>query len=169
MPVEAATGIGTLVAANPLESDPVAEGNDHMQLIKAVLQAQFPPAVAGTDDAPFALNEVAALLVSLTDRITALETEAVRYGVIGTGDIATTGVIHGGQIISDADVSAAADVTGNTVSSVGAISAGTTITAQDGIESVNGGLTAGANIGATGSVNAGTDVVANGNVIANNL
>jgi hypothetical protein len=42
MPLETATFINQLDAANPLGSDPIASGDDHLRLIKAALKATFP-------------------------------------------------------------------------------------------------------------------------------
>lgn len=42
MPVESASYISDLVSANPLTTDQVAQGDDHLRLIKAVLQRTFP-------------------------------------------------------------------------------------------------------------------------------
>jgi len=44
MPLETGTTIAQLVSSNPLSSDNVSEGDDHLRLIKAVLKAQFPGA-----------------------------------------------------------------------------------------------------------------------------
>jgi hypothetical protein len=42
MPLETATYINQLVATNPLGSDPIASGDDHLRLIKSALKATFP-------------------------------------------------------------------------------------------------------------------------------
>jgi hypothetical protein len=42
MPLETASYISQLVPSNPATTDAVAQGDDHIRLIKAVLQAQFP-------------------------------------------------------------------------------------------------------------------------------
>jgi len=47
MGVESATYISQLVATNPLVGDAVGEGDDHLKLIKSVLQSQFPNLTAG--------------------------------------------------------------------------------------------------------------------------
>ena len=47
MGVESATYISQLVDSNPLVGDAVGEGDDHLKLIKAVLQNQFPNLTAG--------------------------------------------------------------------------------------------------------------------------
>ena len=41
MGVETATYISQLSATNPLATDPISQGDDHLRLIKSVLQAQF--------------------------------------------------------------------------------------------------------------------------------
>ena len=41
MGLESATYISELVATNPLATDPISQGDDHLRLIKSVLQAQF--------------------------------------------------------------------------------------------------------------------------------
>ncbi len=42
MPLETATYIAELVPTNPLGSDPKAQGDDHLRLVKSVMQSQFP-------------------------------------------------------------------------------------------------------------------------------
>lgn len=42
MPIETASYIADLTSANPLTSDPVGQGDDHLRLIKGVLQNTFP-------------------------------------------------------------------------------------------------------------------------------
>ena len=42
MTVESATFISQLAPANPASSDNISEGDDHLRLIKSVLQTQFP-------------------------------------------------------------------------------------------------------------------------------
>lgn len=42
MPLETAQYINQLDAANPLGSDPIAAGDDHLRLIKAAIKATFP-------------------------------------------------------------------------------------------------------------------------------
>lgn len=44
MPIETATFISQLAPANPLTGDQVSQGDDHLRLIKSVLQATFPNA-----------------------------------------------------------------------------------------------------------------------------
>ena len=42
MGLEAGTTISSFITSNPTETDPVNQGDNHIRLIKAVLQAQFP-------------------------------------------------------------------------------------------------------------------------------
>ena len=41
MGIESSTYISQLSATNPLGTDPVSEGDQHLRLIKSVLQSQF--------------------------------------------------------------------------------------------------------------------------------
>ena len=47
MGIESASYISQLVDTNPLVSDAVGQGDDHLRLIKTVLQTQFPNLTAG--------------------------------------------------------------------------------------------------------------------------
>ena len=54
MPVETATFIADLVTANPASTDPKSQGDDHLRLLKTILQATFagfagPVLVVGTE------------------------------------------------------------------------------------------------------------------------
>ena len=42
MGLETGTTISSLIASNPTSADPVSQGDNHLQLIKSVLKAQFP-------------------------------------------------------------------------------------------------------------------------------
>lgn len=42
MAVESASWVTQLVATNPVVGDPVGEGDDHLRMIKTVLQNSFP-------------------------------------------------------------------------------------------------------------------------------
>jgi hypothetical protein len=42
MTVESANYISQLNSSNPSASDPLSEGDDHLRLVKSVLQTQFP-------------------------------------------------------------------------------------------------------------------------------
>ena len=44
MGLETGTTISSFITSNPTSSDPVNQGDDHLRLIKSVLQAQFPGA-----------------------------------------------------------------------------------------------------------------------------
>jgi hypothetical protein len=44
MGLETGSTISSFITSNPTSSDPVNQGDDHLRLIKSVLQAQFPGA-----------------------------------------------------------------------------------------------------------------------------
>lgn len=69
MAVETASYISQLVNTNPVVGDPVGEGDDHLRLIKSVLQLQFPNLTAG------AVNTTQTEM-NLLDGVTALVTLA---------------------------------------------------------------------------------------------
>jgi len=56
MAIESATYIDDLVATNPLATDPRSEGDDHIRLLKAVLQATFPNITEAVNPTPTELN-----------------------------------------------------------------------------------------------------------------
>lgn len=72
MGLESTTTIAGLVAANPLDSDYIADGDDHIRLLKAVLKAQFPGAAGNGFATPITvdeaqLNSVAAYVDTVDD------------------------------------------------------------------------------------------------------
>ena len=69
MGLESATYISQLVATNPLATDPISQGDDHLRLIKSVLQAQF-SGLSGTT----AVTSSGAEL-NILDGVTATSTE----------------------------------------------------------------------------------------------
>ncbi len=69
MGIESASYISELDDTNPVVGDPVGEGDDHLRLIKTVLQTQFPNLTAG------AVNTTQTEL-NLLDGVTALVTLA---------------------------------------------------------------------------------------------
>ena len=69
MGLETASYISQLVDTNPVVGDPVGEGDDHLRLIKTVLQTQFPNLTAG------AVNTTQTEM-NLLDGVTALVTLA---------------------------------------------------------------------------------------------
>lgn len=73
MALETATYINQLNVANPVGSDPIASGDDHLRLIKAALKNTFPaitgPLTADQDE----INAVPGLITDVADLTTALE------------------------------------------------------------------------------------------------
>jgi hypothetical protein len=109
MGLETATYISQLVASNPTSSDPVSQGDDHLQLIKSVLQSQFTTLGAA------AVTTTAAEL-NLLDGKTTLATEGT--AVLSTGESVTTKFLR-----TDGDGTSSWQVP-----------AGTTYTAGDGLD-----------------------------------
>ena len=72
MGLESASYISELVDTNPVVGDPVGEGDDHLRLIKTVLQTQFPNLTAGavntTQTEMNLLDGVTALVSLATDQ-----------------------------------------------------------------------------------------------------
>jgi hypothetical protein len=72
MGLETASYISELVDTNPVVGDPVGEGDDHLRLIKTVLQTQFPNLTAGavntTQTEMNLLDGVTALVSLATDQ-----------------------------------------------------------------------------------------------------
>ena len=81
MGLETATYISQLTATNPTSSDPVSQGDDHLRLIKSVLQSQFTTLGAA------AVTTTAAEL-NLLDGKTTLDVEGT--AVLSTGETGTT-------------------------------------------------------------------------------
>jgi hypothetical protein len=81
MGLETATYISQLVATNPTSSDPVSQGDDHLRLIKDVLQLQFTTLGAA------AVTTTAAEL-NLLDGVTTLAPEGT--AVLSTGETGGT-------------------------------------------------------------------------------
>lgn len=81
MGLETATYISQLVDTNPTTSDPVSQGDDHLRLIKSVLQDQFTTLGAA------AVTTTAAEL-NLLDGVTTLAQEGT--AVLSTGETGTT-------------------------------------------------------------------------------
>jgi hypothetical protein len=109
MGLETATYISQLVDTNPTTSDPVSQGDDHLRLIKSVLQDQFTTLGAA------AVTTTAAEL-NLLDGKTTLATEGT--AVLSTGESVTTKFLR-----TDGDGTSSWQVP-----------AGTTYTAGDGLD-----------------------------------
>ena len=88
MGLETATYISQLVATNPLATDPISQGDDHLRLIKSVLQAQF-SGLAGTT----AVTSSGAEL-NILDGVTATSTE------LNYLDITTLGTSEASKVVT---------------------------------------------------------------------
>lgn len=113
MPIESATYLNTLVAANPTVTDGIGQGDDHLRLIKTVLQSTFPN-IAGAVTATHA--DLTALAGFLNN------------GTV-TVPIPTSSTTNGGEVILNGAGTHAA-VTLNNASGTLAILSGTTALAS---------------------------------------
>ena len=66
MGLESATYIDDLVATNPTTSDPVNAGDDHLRLLKSVLQSSFPNVDGAVTSSVAELNDCGQLRTDLT-------------------------------------------------------------------------------------------------------
>ncbi len=124
MPLETASTIAQLNENNPVVGDPVAQGDDHLRLIKAVLKAQFQnlPTV-------FDWAVIDTRLTAIEARLTAIEatlaTGVVKY-LPATNDVQISGAfqsagitsttsltVQGATSLQNATVNGNATVTGN--------------------------------------------------------
>jgi hypothetical protein len=102
MPIESATYIDQLNAAWPLPTDPISEGDNHLQLIKGVLQSQFTSlGAAAVVRTAAELNAVTAKLTSFNGRtVPAVVPTDGDYTLNLLGDVAITAPVSG-QILQN--------------------------------------------------------------------
>lgn len=80
MALETGTYISDLVATNPTASDPVAQGDDHLRLLKSTIKATFPNvngAVSATDEQLSFVTGVTSAIQTQLDRATLTSGTAV--------------------------------------------------------------------------------------------
>ena len=91
MPIEAATYISQLNSSYPLGTDDRSTTDDHLRLIKAVLQAQFPSLGAAAVNATAAeLNALAGLSAVIDTFLGAANEAAARAAIVAMQDVITT-------------------------------------------------------------------------------
>ena len=106
MSLETGTTIQSLVSTNPVLTDPVGQGDDHVRLIKAVLKASFPGAAGQGFAIPLTATE--AQLNFVTGATSNLQTQITTNKnniTTNTNAIAT----HTGQINTHTSQIAALD------------------------------------------------------------
>jgi hypothetical protein len=87
MGLESASFISSLVTSNPLNTDTKSQGDDHLRLLKAVLQATFPGA-----DLPFYISADRADIAS--DTVVAIGDATTQYvNITGTTTITSLGTV----------------------------------------------------------------------------
>lgn len=93
MPIEAATYISTLDASNPPSTDLLAEGDDHLRLLKSVLKASFPN-ITGP------MTATQAILNGLDARVTSVQTQ-VDLADNGASIVPVSGVLEQAEPINN--------------------------------------------------------------------
>ena len=106
MGLETATYISQLVATNPLATDPISQGDDHLRLIKSVLQAQF-SGLSGTtavtaDGAEMNLLDGCTATTAELNYldITTLGTSADSKALTQASSVVTIGATSGDQVLN---------------------------------------------------------------------
>lgn len=93
MPIEAATYISTLDASNPPSTDLLAEGDDHLRLLKSVLKASFPN-ITGP------MTATQAILNGLDARVTSVQTQ-VDLADNGASIVPVSGILEQAEPINN--------------------------------------------------------------------
>lgn len=83
MPLESATFISQLVPGNPSGTDQYATTDDHLRLIKAVLQSTFPNLSAAVSPTPAELNFIAGVTSAIQTQLDARELAANKNAANG--------------------------------------------------------------------------------------
>ena len=116
MPLETSTFITGLDNTWPLSSDPVSSGDDHLRLIKSVLQATFPNANAAMTATPGEMNYVGGVTSSIQDQFDAITS--------ATGSIPSGTVMLFYQAIAPVGWTAVAGITDSALRVVPSASSG---------------------------------------------
>lgn len=82
MGLEVATYVADLVATNPTASDPLAQGDDHIRLLKAILKASFPNVNAALDASMIAFTPTGNIAATTVSGALA-ELDSEKYSVGG--------------------------------------------------------------------------------------
>lgn len=96
MPLETASFINQLDSANPLGSDPIASGDDHIRLIKAAVKATFPNITGAVTKTHAEINNLASQtdLTALSTSTTAAINAVAEYKVPSGGIIIWSGAAN---------------------------------------------------------------------------
>lgn len=93
MALESATYVNQLVDTNPPGTDPVAQGDDHLRLIKSTLVTTFPNVGGVVNASDAQLNTILSAVVSGTGAVNAASVASAGAYTGGTGQLVPTGAI----------------------------------------------------------------------------
>lgn len=114
MGLETGSTISSFIASNPTSSDPINQGDNHVRLIKAVLQAQFPGAAALGYNIPITATE--AELNSLhTGNITTILPAVSGYVIGANAPILVTDTLLGALGKVQGQIDSKSAITGNEI------------------------------------------------------
>jgi hypothetical protein len=114
MGLEAGTTISSFITSNPTETDPVNQGDNHIRLIKSVLQAQFPGSIGTGFNTAITATE--AELNSLhTGDITKILPAVSGYVIGANSPILVTDTLLGALGKAQGQIDAKSAITGNEI------------------------------------------------------
>jgi len=114
MGLETGSTISSLITSNPTSSDPVNQGDDHIRLIKSVLQAQFPGSTSNGFNTAITATE--AELNSLhTGDITKILPAVSGYVIGANSPILVTDTLLGALGKAQGQIDARSAITGNEI------------------------------------------------------
>ena len=114
MGLEAGTTISSFITSNPTETDPVNQGDNHIRLIKSVLQAQFPGSIGTGFNTAITATE--AELNSLhTGNITTILPAVSGYVIGANSPILVTDTLLGALGKAQGQIDARSAITGNEI------------------------------------------------------
>lgn len=135
MGLETGTTISSFIASNPTSSDPVSQGDNHLQLIKSVLKAQFPgtagsgyaTAITATEAELNSLHtgNISTILPTISGYViganTAIASTDTLLAAIGKaqGQINSKTVITGSELVTNLQDVNGLNVTSGVIESVG--------------------------------------------------
>lgn len=149
MTIESATTINQLVTTNPAHSDPLAEADGHLRLLKSTLKATFPSVAGVVSASDVDLSALPALRTTVAGHTTTLATQA---GTLTTQ--AATLASHTTSIAANGTAITALQTLTAPITLVGGVVTITDPVHITGNSTLTGGFSVSAGIGAGGNITA---------------